>query len=537
MPNIPMELQETPDIRPTEQGIEALTQSAYRGRSLYNQAGEAVASAGAHIGSGIASAGEAAVSYLDHQQINAGAAKGAEMLSNLTDSWNNTAKNADPNDPSVAKKWTEETLEPALESYEKGFLTQRSSEWGQRYIDSLRQHFFEKTSADMSTLAGVAVETNMHNIANNFSNTAIGDPSSVPFLLDNVDHQVDGLVNSSPNLKGAVAAKVRGEVSQRIKEEIVKSGVYGAIQHAADPEAAVAAWTKKYPDYVNGQEAEVFARQAKVQSRMLQSYGKANLLYQKQLDNQHVAAERNKIWSNNVRVDPSGKVTINPQFFRDAAKIPTLYPDAPQAIETAKTLLDWGERQQSGAKVTTDPATAGMLDDRMFDQEDPTSAIDILKAEAAGKLSRQDGEIRLQLAKARDAAGNPDPALTNALREARSYIEPFQLPSGGGGRFVGQNQNAAFQLAFMNEYQKEKAAGTLPANALDINDPKSLISQMMQSYRPPLAKAIMANGGLGIAAPQINQGPARKILTKAQYDALSSGTTFTGADGKTYRKP
>lgn len=205
--------------------------------------------------------------YEDHREISAGAASFAQMQSNLTDQWNQVAKHSDPNDPSVAAKFRETVLEPALKQFQSGFNTDASQKFAEQKIDALRQHMFEKTAADMSTLAGVAVHKNLTDSTTAMSNTAITDPSSVPNLLAGVDHSIAGVVGSSPTLSATDAARVSAEVSSATKKAIVQSGAIGAIQKSGNPEATADEWIRKYPDYINGNEAKMLAGNARQQIR------------------------------------------------------------------------------------------------------------------------------------------------------------------------------------------------------------------------------------------------------------------------------
>jgi hypothetical protein len=279
---------ETPALalRPTETGVEATAATARRVGGFYNQqasalqqlgrdteslgsyVGGAYREAGSKIGGGITAAGDSYVNFMDHKEISHGAATFAEMQDNLTNKWNDFAKNSDPNDPSVAAKFRETVLQPALDNFTGGgFTTEKSQQWAEGHAAALREHMFQKTSADMSTLAGVAVRQNVQKAAAHMSNTALNDPSSVPFLLESVDHSVGGIVGSSPNISAVDAARVNSEVSTSTKAAIVKYGAIGAIQKSGDPERTAEEWTKKYPDYIDGAEAKTLASNARQQIR------------------------------------------------------------------------------------------------------------------------------------------------------------------------------------------------------------------------------------------------------------------------------
>lgn len=267
MPNIREFTSDVNTIRPSETGIDAVAQGARRIGALHSAAAGELSTAGRDIGSGIKAAGDAAVDFITHKEISAGAPKFANLQDTLTQQWNDIASKADPNDPSVAQKFREQVLEPSLESYRDNFNTENGQRWAETRIDSLRNYMFTKTAADMSSLAAHAVSVNMTQTANSMSNTAMLDPTSVPHLLETSDGMVDGIVSSAPNLKGEPAARARMELTQKMKEAIVKAGAQGAITRAADPEAEAAKWGEKYPEYISGQDLKTLAGNARSEIR------------------------------------------------------------------------------------------------------------------------------------------------------------------------------------------------------------------------------------------------------------------------------
>src|SRR5271166_6756701 len=85
-----------------ETGISAIAAAARRVGGDYNEAAQAKAGEGQMFGSAIQAAGNVAVKYEDHRQISQGAVHLAALADSKTKEWNDTYKNADPNDPSVA---------------------------------------------------------------------------------------------------------------------------------------------------------------------------------------------------------------------------------------------------------------------------------------------------------------------------------------------------------------------------------------------------------------------------------------------------
>src|SRR4030095_6795283 len=101
-----------------------------------------------------------------------------------------------PNNTSVAGKFNAEVLAPALEKFSGAFNTEGGQRWAEGHVDSLRQHMFQRGAADMSTLAGDAVATNIRRMSNAWSNTARRDPSSTDYLMRNAESSIDGVIGS-----------------------------------------------------------------------------------------------------------------------------------------------------------------------------------------------------------------------------------------------------------------------------------------------------------------------------------------------------
>lgn len=539
-------------LQPTEVGIEANTQAAYRVGRFYNQVAGSTQEVGGQFARGVAgdikAAGDVAVQYATHQEISHGAATFAQLNDDLTQRWNKTAQTADPNDPSVAAKFRETVLEPALEKYQSAFETEGGQKFAEARIDSLRNHMFEKTAADMSSLAAAAVEKNLRTTANSMSNTAMSDPSSVPHLLDNIDDTVGGLVSSSPNLKGAVAAKARMELSQKMRESIAKAGAFGAISNSSDPEATARQWAEKYPDLINGQEELQLARAAKTQARTNVALQKQTQLYQKQLDELNTHKAANDVFTKNVTIDQTtGRPILNPQYFKDALDIAKSNPNAPNAASVAKTMIDWGESQQKERPAVTDQATVTALDSRMFADGNPTTEIDVLRAEADGKLSRQDGQVRLQLIKQRDQMPY-NPALKSDRNEFfKRYagtIDGYLAQYGIHSALGQQRMFMAEKDAVTQEIALQKA-GQDPHSLYDPSSPNFFgRPENMAKYHITMQQGLdFANdkGSMNLTGPgktvtgvDVQNAPAEKPPMEGAKKA-ADGQWYVQKDGKWFR--
>lgn len=540
-------------LNPTEIGVDATAAAARRVGAAYNQRAAAtdelarnteglgsfeaglLNDAGRRIGSTIRDAGQAYLDYQDHQEVSHGAATFAQLTDDLTQKWNDTAKNSDPNDPSVAAKFRETVLEPSLEKYRDGFSTENSQRWAEQHIDALRNHFFQKTSADMSTLAGVAVKNNVTQTGTSMSNTAFTDPSSVPFLLDQADHSIGGIVASSPNLKGADAAKVRAGVTDDVKRSIVQSGMSGAIAKAKDPEAEAQKWIEKYPQYIDGDMAIKAAKAAKVQAKTNTLLDKQTEAYQRQQAENAAHVEANAVYSRNVKINPqTNRPEISPNYFSEALDLVRKYGDAaPNAAQISRTLLDWGEHQQNmkAAATTSDQEVRQDFIDRMFATDNPTTDIQLMRAQVEGKLSKDDFTSMHRLV----TTLNESPLKGEVWKDTLAAVKDkliMSVPGLTGKDGVGIQNYAKFVQEFVPQYLAKSRAGSLEPNALDVKDPNSMISKAMAPYiRSPqdrMRDYVAAAGGVS--------GQGEKVLS-VQTTNLPTVPPPERVVGNTYQTP
>lgn len=500
-------------LRPSETGVEAEAGAARRVGTFYNQQagaqemlaretdrlagiteqvgreteqlgsekGAAMASAGRAIGGGISDAGDAAVKYLDHQQISQGAASWSKLLQDTTTDWNNTVKNADPNNPHVAQDFMD-SLEDRLSKFqENGFYTEGGQKWAEAHVDALRQHMTEKTMADMSSVAGDAVVVNHKQTVNSLSATVHDDPSSLDFALAGLKSSAEGMISSSPNLKGTDVARVRGEVQQSGAEAIVKSAAIGYIEK----NGTIPPWATdpKYAPYINGADLKTLEKQAQVQKRVEQSANRQDMIQKKELADLAVHAGANKVMNDNVTIGPNGKPMIKPDFYRQALELARSNPDAPSAASTARTMLDWGESQQSkDVKIVDDPATVTELSNRLFDPNQPLTTLDLMHAQTQGKLSDHTFQQLERNVKELEETPLKGPIYQDTMKAVHSALVLTGVGIAGKDD-VGEKKYASFVQSFIPQYLSKYRSGTLEPDALNMDNPDSMISKAMQPFK------------------------------------------------------
>lgn len=248
------------NIQPTETGVQATAMAGRRIGASFNQTAADVERVGKQAAQGYGSAvhvaGEVALAYAEHDDVSKLSANGSKLLQNATQEWDERVKNADPNDPTTAPKFLEETLTPALDKLKASAWTDKGQKFAEAHADAMRNHFVTKTTADMATAAKVAITTNMHQTLVSDSNTAYTDPSSVGTLLKMGSDKIQNVFDTSPNLKGTDYLVHKDKMTQEYGEKVVMAGAIGAIRQSATPEKTAADWVAKYPQYLSGLNAD-----------------------------------------------------------------------------------------------------------------------------------------------------------------------------------------------------------------------------------------------------------------------------------------
>jgi len=249
---------DAPDLslRPSETGVEATAAAARRGGAFFNQASGEITSLGHMAGSALTTAGDAAVAYMDHQQISHGAPVAAELQYNLSAAWDKYKKDhPDQNDQSLNGKFNEEVLEPSLQKFQENFTTQKSQQWAQARSDHLRNSFFNITAADMSNRAGAAVMQNAMAESNLRQRTVYNDERHLPGMINPggiMDQDRDATLNANTGLKEEQRQKYK-EYVEGEKRQMVLAAAQGVAQRSNGDPDAVKSFADRWAKYIDPQ--------------------------------------------------------------------------------------------------------------------------------------------------------------------------------------------------------------------------------------------------------------------------------------------
>lgn len=505
-------------LQPTEMGVDAAAGAARRLGAYGDQIADTKNQEGREAAGDINAAVGVALAYVDRRQISNGAAESANLWNSLTQRWEDTKKNADPNDSTVAKKFEAEVLEPALDQFQQGFTTEKSQQFAEQKAEALRQHFFQATTADMSTLAKIAVGKNINDQTTALSNTAFTDPSAVPTLLKGVDHSIDGILSASPTIGAVDQARVRAEVSEANKQTIVQAGAIGAIQKSANPEAAADEWIKNYPNYISGPMAASLMTHAKTVASAARTDSTRQVALQKQ-EQQDASDQREGQYIAKLHDDDptvSGQVT--------AKAISTDFTLTREARERMINIVNREMKPETDARVSAQTSVQIMR--QLLDPNADAQKIRQTILEARTKDPGTEGSITkadmADLQKQVDDIKTPEGAALASDRNEffRQYgptIDPemkLSNPTPLGAQGIYRAEKDA-----RRQEQALRARGVDPHSLYDPSSQNFLGKpERIGAYRPTLAELA------AFAAQQ----KAREKAAAGSVNLTSNGSTVTG---------
>jgi hypothetical protein len=185
------------------------------------------------------------------REIRVGATMTAQTYQQLLAGWNQTAKNADVNDPNVANDYMQNTVEPALDKLQETFQTTKGQEWAQEQSAQIRRSIYEHSNADMVTMGGMAAQQNLKTTVDALSNTVRSDPTTLDHTFDLLNHSIDGIVSSNPNLSPSQVEQLRTQLTTEARKTLAQSAYLGSVDK--NPQAALADLNNgKYDQFING---------------------------------------------------------------------------------------------------------------------------------------------------------------------------------------------------------------------------------------------------------------------------------------------
>lgn len=513
-------------LQPTETGIDAVVAGARRTGVFYSQKADALNQEGQEASSSLRDVGDVAVKHEDHQQISAGAPAGVQLASNLDAAWNkfaNGGKNADgsvtppadPNDPAARQKFLQEQVEPALEQFKEGFTTENSQKWAEQFTDNLRTHLATKTAADMSTMAGIALQQNVTKTINTLSSTVRNDPSSLDFALKTLDHTIGGIAGSSPMLDPVTSAKVAAEVNIDGKKAVVQSFLTGVAEKNPDQAQRIVE-SGQYGEYISGPEAKQIVGYARANARLNASQGREARVMEEHTNKLQFNSAANDLEMSTIPAGPNDRPTLPPDYWdkvRAIGKMPGAASDPGRfksLVENGERITDRLSKPEPLGPISHDTTMDFMSRLSATDNTKITSPDEFVKAYADGKLNTADFNfLNKQWADLKTPEGE---ALGKTKAEFFKAVEPMiDKSSLDPMDNTGKLRMYAFRMDAEKKIAAYRAAGKNPYDLLDPSNPAYLGNPAIIG-QPQYQGSLQGNLPTMATRPSVNlTGPDRDI--------------------------
>lgn len=502
-------------------------QAGRRISGYYRDAGESLADIGNRAAGAIRDVGSTVVKYMEHDEVSKGAANYAKLQSGLLQRWNETAKNADPNDPTIAAKFRDEVVEPALQKYQEGFLTEGGQKFADSHMASLRQEMFTKTAADMSSLAAIAVKNNYTTTVNTLSNTVRTDPSALPNALKTVDSTTGALADSNPNLTPVQAAQIKSDLALDAKKEIVKSAAIGAI--AINPEEGLKKFSApEYAKYISGSELQQLTQQAKA----VQRAERVDQTYQRTLQEQARKEVSDQSEGEYLTKLHSGDPDQQKQV--SAKAIANDFTLTREARERMINIVKKETEPETAASVSNSTASDLIRRIRLpIGSPDRVDTLDpVYEALEKGKLNKSDLKfVREEFANMRTPEGQALGTRTNDFIASVKPLLDKSNPLMGKIDQSGAQQVYNFTVDLQRKVAEYKKAGKDPYSLMDPRSPDYMgspaalapyqkpLQQSLQDTAASLRNSNLTAPGTTITGIQVTDAPVATSVARPKSEA------------------
>jgi DNA-binding transcriptional regulator YbjK len=540
MPTIPEYNAPQLDIRPSEIGVESVAAAGRRLGVYGSQIAQAKENEGKAIAGSVKTVGDIANDTATHLEVAQGARHGAALMASATQGLNSYMSGADipddPNDPNAkkaaldqrlnnpkaAQQWIDKNLEPSLESFQAGFLTEGGQQYAQRFTSELRSHMTTAAMADQSTAAGIAMKDNLQKTADGYATAAFNSHNlhDVTGYINAFDHAIGAISSTSPTINADGQARIK-EWAEQEKAKIVTSAVQGRIMAGGSYQDI----TKAFPQYVQpGQNAQ-FEKQEQFYQKSIDHAQKSQIQMDHFLAEDKANTFINDAYSKYAHPQPDGTVRYDPQYSLEVGKVPTMFRDAPNAVEKAQRQQALVEASHKAPPVSdnqeTVAATMATITDPKASHDEANAAID--KAAILKTITPETERQMRQLTT--DLRNLNDPVLTKTMEAAKAIISPSM---GAAGQMNPAGYQQFYYDFIHNHYLPDKVAGKDLSNALNLKDPESMISKAIEAAAPGVVDRVQANGGVGAPLP-VYTAPAKPAAPAALpvgTERSFQGTTY-----------
>lgn len=516
-------------FRPDSTGDEALARAGRSIGSQYRQIGQDYQQAVDRFGTPIAQAIDQH-EYMD--DVSQGSAAWSALFNNKTTQWNEMAAKADPNDKSIQAKFLDNNLEPDLQKFQDGFTTEKGQMWALERADSLRQHFYEKTSADMANLAGEGRMLDAKTTLSQLSATSYRDPTSADAAMDHFSSYVEG-IKTNGGLTPEQVSKFDAFEHDGLNE-IAKNQIKGLADNPNNPKGPAAAAallnSGQLDKYIPANEQAEMHKYIQEQVRERQTQQEVGYLQQQRAQKQQEQAIATDLFNKSYDAS-TGNFTF------DKTNVAAIMANPKISAETKLNIEGSIKKIASDSSVDDTNTIQGFSARLKSDSTQPLTNDDLLSAMSQGKITPSTYNFFNERLKQTPDAIAEKGAFSNAMQQVQKSI--LTPPAPGIAPSLDQRQKeTAFTTWFMPAYtaalndpkfngmtQSQKAQKLLSST-----DPDGLLTPEKMAPFLTSPQQMLSDGLKGVG-PLPSQGTAPAAALPPVAERVAGKTTYTNSQG------
>lgn len=526
-------------LRPDETGVEATARAGRNQEQMagsiqgeYARAGQLLGQGFHTLGGDLQDTGNIIEKAQTVHQISQGAMQSAQFLEDHTQTWNAIASDpANANDLGTARQKFLTGMQDDLTKFSGQFSTPAGQEWAANHAASLLEHFTQKTTTDVSTIAGETLKTNLLKQTDALGSTVHADPSTLDFALSSLKPQIDSLVANTHGLDPRVASTAGAEALQSAQSRLVQLGIKGAIDKNVSAGLSMMK-SDKYASMLKPEQLQELDNYGKAVTRANRADAAISAANAERAQRQASEAR----FQNTVKsfVGTDGQIAIP-----DGAQAKILQSGMQKGdMLSALSLADSIQRRMDKPPVVSnDPHVTADLLGRTGDPDHPTTKADITDALDKGQITfTAANDLMRQVSDPNGTIGklNADPVVKSMFADAFARINGTTSYTLGGANSAVQSAQAGFKADTLRTLQDALAQGQDIKHFLDPKSDDYLFSQeRIDKYAPSpeqirsgllgpranTAGAAVQRATGDTAAPRVGGG---RVLQPAQREDLGS---------------
>lgn len=498
-------------IEPSNLGESAYQLVGRRAGALGSERANAIQQGTAALDKGLTTMGDVVLKHAQQHDIMNAVKESSDLAIKADDSLRDAMKNADPNDPNVAKRWRDETLAPLIQQFQDARTTPAGKQFAAEHGARMATEFHKISTADEMTRQGDLADSLLMQTSNNLTTLATR-PGGIDLAKSMVPGSIRAMLSQVPGLSPQKQQEAETKWAQKLNQDIVFAGVKGMMD--VNPAAGLAAINAgTYDKDLSGAHLEALKGYAREVDQHKRTDAIAGIALQ---DHQERLADRNaqqQIYQN-LQIDPQTHLPIYPEnygqtIFHD----PNLLPATKRELQNGymRDLAGLNRSNQSGAFESMMERTMLPPDDpKRLTHDEVTASIGsgVINPKQAGMLDHHLGP------------NGPDMGTKSLINSTLAQISQAIAP-GGVDSTAKANAISSAKQFFWQQYQSGITRGVPPMQMLDEKSPDYIFkSKPIEQFKFGMGADAVNGVAAATVAARYNLAASKAVDVALQVNKL-----------------